>query len=640
MSLADALKTPEQADILRAVRRYWGFDSLRPLQERAIAAGLNSCDSLVVMPTGGGKSLCYQVPPLIAERTDVVVSPLIALMKDQVDALVACGYPAIALHSNMTADEINAAEQALRDRQLRLVFAAPERLVTARFMQLLSGADVRAFAIDEAHCISHWGHDFRREYRQLSLLKNRFPGCSVHAFTATATERVREDIVTQLGLDEPTILVGRFDRPNLTYRVLPEVDLYAQVGDIVKRHRNEAVIIYCISRRETESLANWLRATRVRAAYYHAGMEAAERRATQDAFANEQIDVIVATVAFGMGVDRSDVRCVIHTAMPKSVEHYQQETGRAGRDGLPAECVLLFSPRDVARWERLLRMSAEEAEAPEEVFEAGQKLLGHMRTLSTDGRCRHRQISEYFGQAYEPDNCGACDVCLGEREDEEDATVTAQKILSCVARVDEHFGRGHVVDVLLGSRRRTIRSFGHDALTTHGLLRGWDRNIVMSLVDQLIGKGLLSQTDCDRPLLKLNDRSWEVLRGEREVRLVVPRQKAVTTGAQLAQSWEGIDRGLFEHLRGVRRAIAEQRGVPPFVIFGDRTLREMARLRPSSPEALLGVFGVGHRKQADLGQAFIDALVSYCREHGLPLNAAAKKTHTRGARAFERPPAH
>ncbi len=350
--------------VLDVVRRYWGYTSLRPLQEQAIAAGVEQRDSLVVLPTGGGKSLCYQVPPVLANRTDVVVSPLISLMKDQVDGLRACGYPAAALNSGMTDAERRQTLDAMRAGTLRLLFVAPERLMNDGFLSGLGRMEVRSFAIDEAHCISHWGHDFRPEYRRLAELKKHFPHASVHAYTATATERVRRDIVQQLGLVDPAMLVGTFDRPNLTYRVVDRVDGNQQVLEAIRRHASEAVIVYCISRKDTEALASFLQASDVRAAFYHAGMNPDERRRTQDEFSKERLDVIVATVAFGMGIDRSNVRCVIHAAMPKSVEHYQQETGRAGRDGLEAECLMLYSFADFARWKSLLTRSAEETQSP------------------------------------------------------------------------------------------------------------------------------------------------------------------------------------------------------------------------------------------------------------------------------------
>lgn len=617
MGLAEALKRPEQMEVLRVVRQVWGFDTLRPMQAEAIAAGVQKRDSLVVMPTGGGKSLCYQVPPLVANRTDVVVSPLIALMKDQVDGLRANGYPAVALHSNLSEEEANTAEQEIASGKLRLIFAAPERLFTGRFIRVIQQQRITAFAIDEAHCISHWGHDFRRDYRQLSQLKSRFSDISIHAFTATATERVRQDIIEQLGLQDPTVLVGSFDRPNLTYRVLPKVDVSAQVREIVDRHRGEASIVYCMSRRETEQLSSYLKGLGYRAAHYHAGMDADDRRGTQDAFARERLDVICATVAFGMGIDRSDVRCVVHTAIPKSVEHFQQETGRAGRDGLPAECVLLYSPRDTARWERLMRESAAEADDPEAVFHAGRGLLRELDLYANQRVCRHKQLVNYFGQDYPDEKCSACDVCLEELPDAHDETKLAQKILSCVARVEQRFGRAHVVDVLLGKKNAKIRSFGHNELSTHGLLRGMDRDTLMNVVDQLIGLGMLMQSESDRPLLKLTNRSLEVMRGEMPVELVLPKVRRVTTGAELESSWQGVNRDLFEHLRSVRRRLAQERSVPPFVIFGDRTLREMARLRPTDEFQLSRIHGVGSKKLRDVGPIFLEAIREHCSQHGL-----------------------
>ena len=516
---------PVTGDILQTIRRYWGFSGLRPLQAEAIQAGVEQRDSLVVLPTGGGKSLCYQVPPLVAGRTDVVVSPLISLMKDQVDALAACGYPAAALHSGLTAAERRQANARLRAGACRLVFVAPERLLSPWFLDLVGALRVRAFAIDEAHCISHWGHDFRPEYRQLAVLKERFPGASVHAYTATATERVRADIIGQLGLDDPAVLVGCFDRPNLVYRVLPRLGLQAQVDEVLARHTGQAVIIYCITRAATERLAAYLSGRGHRAAHYHAGMEAEERRRTQDDFANERVDVIVATVAFGMGIDRSDVRCVIHAAMPKSIEHYQQETGRAGRDDLEAECVLFYSAADVLRWKSLVERSAAEAEAPEAVSGAARALIEQMRRFAAPGRCRHRSLSEHFGQSYARDNCRACDVCLEECEALEDGTVEAQKIFSCVARTGQRFGAGHIVDVLRGAGSERIRALRHDRLSTYGIMRETAKTVLTSQVFQLIDQGLLERTGGSYPVLELNDTSWSVMRGERRVWLMPTRKR-------------------------------------------------------------------------------------------------------------------
>lgn len=603
--------------IAAAVKKYWGYDALRPLQEVAIGAGIEGRDSLVVMPTGGGKSLCYQVPPLVARRTDVVISPLIALMKDQVDSLRQIGYPAAALHSGLDPRALQEIEMGLAEDRYRLVFAAPERLVSDRFLQWLARAQIRNFAVDEAHCISHWGHDFRPEYRQLAELKQRLPGISLHAFTATATVRVRDDILTQLRLRDPVELVGNFDRPNLIYRVLPRVDARTQTLDVLRRHAGAAAIVYCLSRRETEELAEWLSQHGVRAAHYHAGLDAELRRRTQDDFMAEQIDVVVATVAFGMGIDRSDVRCVVHTAMPKSIEHYQQEAGRAGRDGLAAECVLLYSAADAMRLQSLIERSAAAAEAPPEVVETGTRLLQHMRSYASGLRCRHAALSEYFGQRYEGGPCGACDVCLGEVSGVEDGTVTAQKILSCIARTEQRFGAVHIADILVGAKTARITQWRHDRLSTYGLLSEIPRKAVLNLIYQLVDQGLIDRSEGDRPILQLNSRSRDVLRGDCAVQLQQPRGAAKVERTRVeSESWEGVDRGLFESLRGLRRELAVARGVPAYVIFGDATLRELARLRPCTLEEFARVRGVGEKKLADLGGGFLAHIRAYCEEHG------------------------
>ena len=619
MRFMSPVKDFSSPDIIATVKRYWGYGELRPLQEQAIRAGLEQRDSLVVLPTGGGKSLCYQVPAVLAHRTDIVVSPLISLMKDQVDGLRECGYPAAALYSGMQPHAIHETEEQFTAGRYRLLFIAPERLLTPRFLELAEKIKIHAFAIDEAHCISQWGHDFRPEYRRLAELKNRFPKASIHAYTATATERVRADIAEQLKLQNPAVLVGTFDRPNLVYRIIPRIDARAQTLEILRRHTKQAAIVYCISRNDTESMASWLKSNGVSAAYYHAGMEADERRRTQDDFAAEALDVVAATVAFGMGIDRSDVRCVIHAAMPKSIEHYQQETGRAGRDGLEAECVLLYSAADVLRWESLIEKSALDAKEPAEVIAAARELLEHMRHLCSGLHCRHKKLSEYFGQKYSQPNCEACDVCLNDVEGLADATVTAQKILSCVARAGERFGGEHIIDVLLGANTERVRRWGHEKLTTHAILKGTNRKSLTNMLYQLIDAGLLDRSNDDRPVLQLNEASWEVLRGQHPVRLVQPKEKVQKTRIE-KKSWEKVDEGLFESLRILRRKLADQRGVPAYVLFNDATLRDMARLRPSSPSALLGVRGVGEKKVADLGQRFIEEIVTYCRENRLQLD--------------------
>ena len=598
------------AKILETLRRFWGFESLRPLQAEAIKAGLERRDSLVVMPTGGGKSLCYQVPPAVAGRTDIVVSPLIALMKDQVDALRVSGYPAAALHSGMDAAELRQVEREIAGGRHHLIFVAPERLLTPRFLEIATRLKVSSFAIDEAHCISQWGHDFRPEYRRLAELKTRFPGASLHAFTATATERVRSDIVEQLGLTHPAILVGSFDRPNLLYRVRPKLDVNPQIAETIRRHKGEASIVYSISRKDTEQIAAYLAAHGIRAAAYHAGMEQDERRRTQDRFAAEDIDVVVATVAFGMGIDRSDIRCVIHAALPKSIEAYQQETGRSGRDGLPAECVLFYSAADVIRWRGLMERSAGETAAPPEVLESGIQLLEEMRRFATVVRCRHAALSAYFGETYPQANCGACDFCLGEVEGVADSTVLAQKVLSCVARVEQRFGVEHVVDVLSGAGNERVRKWGHEKLSTYGLLKDLPRKTLTNLVYQLVDAGVLERTPGDRPALKLNAMSWEVMRGGRAVTLMQAKAKSTRTRLE-ETSWGDVDEALFESLRQLRRAIAAERGVAAFVILHDATLRELASVKPTVVEALRHIRGFGERKLNDFGERVVECIRSH-----------------------------
>ena len=608
-------------DILETLRRYWGYNELRPLQEQAILAELSHRDSLVVMPTGGGKSLCYQIPAAVAKRTDIVISPLISLMKDQVDGLRECGYPAAALYSGMPPHAVHETEAQFLAGRYRLLFVAPERLLTPHFMELAEKIKIHAFAIDEAHCISHWGHDFRPEYRRLAELKKHFPKASLHAYTATATERVRLDIAQQLKLRNPELLVGTFDRPNLVYRIVPRVDARAQVLEILKRHANQAAIVYCLSRNDTESMASFLQSNKIRAAHYHAGMEPEQRRRTQEEFASEALDVVAATVAFGMGIDRSDVRCVIHAAMPKSVEHYQQETGRAGRDGLEAECVLLYSAADVLRWDSLITRNTNDAEATPESIAASRQLLDHMRQICSGVHCRHKKLSEYFGQTYPKPNCEACDVCLSEVEGLADATVTAQKILSCVARVGERFGIAHIVDVLAGANTERVRRWEHEKLSTHGLMKDTDRKTLTNMLYQLIDNGLLDRTDEDYPVLRLNDASREVLKGQRTVKLLQPKIKAKVKKSRYdEQSWQNVDEGLFESLRALRRKLADQRGVPAYVLFNDATLRDMARTRPGSAAALLNIRGVGEKKLTDIGQPFLDVISNYCREKRLELD--------------------
>lgn len=605
-------------DILDAVKRVWGFDGLRPLQAESIASSLAGRDALTVLPTGGGKSLCYQVPPIVADRTDVVVSPLIALMKDQVDALQAVGYPAAALHSGLEPDERQRVNEGLRENRFRLLFIAPERVLHPWFIDTAKRLGVSSFAIDESHCISSWGHDFRPEYRRLAELRDRFPDASFQAFTATATPRVREDIIRQLRLKDPDVYIGVFDRPNLIYRVLPKIDTRRQIIEVLRRHANEAAIVYCLSRKDTENTAAALKANGIKAEHYHAGMESHDRHRVQNEFAQERLDVVCATVAFGMGIDRSNVRCVIHAAMPKSMEAYQQETGRAGRDGLEAECVLLYSAGDAIRWEQLIEKSAFESAMDvdsQQAFLAAQKaLLGQMRAFASTGGCRHKSLSEYFGQAYDKPSCEACDVCLQEVNTIEDSTVIAQKILSAVARTGQRFGAKHIVSVLRGGDTEMIRKWGHEELSVHGLLKEIPTKKLTALVYQLVDLGLLSRA-ADMPTLQLNANGIAVMKGERDVTLVEPGQTRQAAGAEVDEL--DYDEGLAQVLRELRKTIATTRQTPAFTVFDDRTLRSLAAIRPTNKDTLRQVHGIGQQRLAELGDTLLETIIPYCHENNL-----------------------
>ncbi len=581
------------------------------MQEEAIACVLDGRDSLVVLPTGGGKSLCYQAPAAHRRRLAVVVSPLIALMKDQVDGLRQAGVPAAALNSSQLPTERAGVMRALGADQVQLLYLAPERLVMDGFLERLQHAKPAFFAVDEAHCISQWGHDFRPEYRQLRALRQAFPAVAVHAYTATATPQVRGDIVAELRLKTPKVLVGSFDRPNLIYRVRPRTDRLAQVVAAIQRHAGQAGIVYCIRRSEVEELTAALTRRGFRALRYHAGLGDEERRANQDAFVNERADIVVATVAFGMGIDRSNVRYVIHTGMPKSLEHYQQEAGRAGRDGLEAECLLLVSGGDYGLWKSVL--APDGAEPPPGAL----RKLGDMYAFCQQAVCRHRALVTYFGQAYERDRCGACDVCLGETVQGEDTSGVAARILEGVAELRGRFGAGHVADVLAGAATSRIAQLRHDRLAAYGTLRGETKARVRAWIDQLLAHGLLVRSDEEHPTVLLTEQGRVVLRGEVQAPALSSAGAVRPTAADADESAAppsadrpageagAYDRLLFEALRGLRRTIAEERGVPPYIVFSDASLRDMARLKPRTREALLDVKGVGEWKYGQFGERFL-----------------------------------
>ena len=597
------------------LRNYWGYDSFRPLQAEAMQAVVDGRDSLVVLPTGGGKSLCFQAPALQLPGLGVVISPLISLMKDQVDALVDCGAPAACVNSSLTLAEKRLVADDIRAGRLKLLYLSPERLMTDRTLDFLQDVPISFFAIDEAHCISEWGHDFRPEYRALSLLKQKFPKVALHAYTATATEHVRGDIIRELQLVNPAVLVGSFDRPNLVYRVQQRSDLIGQIREVVDRHANNSGIVYCIRRTDTEEIAAALNGLGYSALPYHAGLSDDDRRHNQDAFINDRTNIIVATVAFGMGIDKSDVRYVIHAAAPKSLESYQQESGRAGRDGLEAECWLLYSAGDFNTWRRL------QNELPPQAHQIAMTVLAGIENYCIGVSCRHRAILQYFGQELESKNCGACDVCLSEIDVVEGALIVSQKILSCVARLNESYGGDYTAQVLVGSREQRILENGHNELSTWGLLSDHDKKSVRGWIDQLVSQGFLERVG-EYNVLQLTENGRDVLRGEVTPRLLKPAGKARRESRGAIVSWDGVDRGLFEQLRGFRRDKAVERGVPPFVVFSDATLRDLARVRPSSATRLLAIHGIGEKKSAEYGGDLLGEIAAYCRQTGIALDAA------------------
>jgi len=610
--------------IQQILQQYWGYETFRPLQREAMQAVMERKDSVVVLPTGGGKSLCFQAPALALPGMAVVISPLISLMKDQVDALAANGVPAAAIHSMMNAEERRLTDAAIRNSTLKILYVSPERLATERFRDYLRSADLSFMVIDEAHCISQWGHDFRPEYRQLRGLHETFPDIHVHAYTATATRHVRDDIVTELALRDPAILIGSFDRPNLVYRAERRTDGFKQIGEVLGRHEGESGIIYCISRREVDSLSTRLNVSGYRAVPYHAGLSDMDRKNNQDAFIRDKADIVVATVAFGMGIDKPDVRYVIHAGMPKSIEHYQQESGRAGRDGLEAECRLLYSGSDFMIWKSIL------AKQEGESVEIALAKLEDMQRYSTGAMCRRKALLAYFDEAYPKDNCGACDYCLNEMDTVEGSDEIVRAILGCVDELGSMAGPTYTALVLSGSTEERVLTKGHDNLSTYASLASEGQRAVRDWIEQLVAQAYLEKTG-EYNVLRVTAKGRDTTGGAPALTKTSARPKRTSKAAAI--SWEGVDQGLFEALRSLRRRKAEELRVPPYVVFSDASLQDMARKRPANTIDFLGVHGVGQKKWRDFGDDFIAAIKDYCNEHGLEVNVSprpARRAETGG----------
>ncbi|MHC5061414.1 MAG: DNA helicase RecQ [Planctomycetota bacterium] len=593
-------------NIQEVLAKYWGYNDFLPLQKQAMECICGGTDSIVVLPTGGGKSLCFQAPALTMPGLAVVVSPLISLMKDQVDALTECGVSAARIDSSLSFNEQKAVFAGIQNKTLKLLYLSPERLVSDGFLEVLQQAGLSFIAIDEAHCVSMWGHDFRPEYRQLGLLKKKFPNVTIGAYTATATGHVCNDIAEQLHLKNPEMLIGSFDRANLIYKVQHRTNIIKQVCGVLERHKDESGIIYCIRRKDVESVCAKLADKGYSTAPYHAGMTNEQRKRNQEAFIDAKVNTIVATIAFGMGIDKSNVRYVIHTGMPKSIEHYQQESGRAGRDGLEAECCLFYSGGDYGIWKSL--MSDMEISARD----IAMTKLSRIYNYCTGGVCRHKAILRYFGQELEKDNCQGCDVCLGELDCITDELITAQKILSCILRLDQRFGGGYTALVLTGSEDKRIIENNHDKLSTYGLLGNYSKQTVQDWIEQLTGQDYIEKTG-EYNVLNVTEKGWGVLKGNQKPRLLKSARKPAKVSKVVKDSWEGVDRGLFEALRKLRATIARKKGLPAYVVFGDAALRDMARKKPSNPRNFLEVKGVGEKKLQQYGEIVLDTIKDYCR---------------------------
>lgn len=589
------------------LRRVFGFSSFRPNQEEIVRALMGGRDVFAVMPTGGGKSLCYQLPAVLMPGAALVVSPLISLMKDQVDGARANGIRAAFLNSSLDFAEQSAVLRSLQSEELDLLYVAPERFALDHFRELLLRSRISMAVIDEAHCISEWGHDFRPDYLALSSIPEVLPGIPVAAFTATATERVQHDIVRKLRLRDPFVLRASFDRPNLTYEVRFKEPGEAQLVSILKGFSGQSGIVYRTSRKSVNDTAAMLQKRGFRALPYHAGLADRERQENQDAFIRDEVDVIVATVAFGMGIDKSNVRFVIHADLPKSIESYYQETGRAGRDGEAARCILLFSQSDIPKVRFFIDAMQDEAERQRSLDS-----LSKVVSFASATACRRRMLLDYFAETYPRDNCASCDVCLGLHE-LTDCTRAAQMLLSAIVRTDSRFGAAHLIDILVGSKNQKIKDFGHDRLKVYGIGKEHDKKFWRRLIDDLIARKAVGRSEGLYPMLYLLEGGARILRGEERVELVriTEKKSAATRKSAGLEALPPDAKRLFEELRKVRKRLADEQGVPPYVVFSDKTLVELSDIKPATRDEMLAVSGVGEVKLARYATPFLEAIARY-----------------------------
>lgn len=609
LNLSEERVIQAAVDVLRKI---FGYDSFRPNQQEIISDLIAGRDAFVLMPTGGGKSLCYQIPAMVRSGVAIVVSPLISLMKDQVDALKASGVTAEFYNSSLKSQEARQVLAKLHSHEIDLLYIAPERLMSEEFLQRLTDIDIALFAIDEAHCVSQWGHDFRPEYQRLSALRHHFPKVPLIALTATADVQTRKDIVQVLGLEEAHHHIASFDRPNIRYSVMEKHQPLKQLVPFIEKYRNESGIVYALSRKRVEQVAEKLNLHGVKAAAYHAGLPAAERVQVQDAFLKDEVQVVVATVAFGMGIDKPNVRFVVHYDLPKNIEGYYQETGRAGRDGLPSEALLLSGTQDMVAARRLIEQSDNDQQKRIEIHK-----LNAMISFSEATTCRRRVLLGYFDEQMTEGGCGNCDICLDPPESF-DAKEDAQKALSCVYRLNQGFGMKYVIDVLRGADNQRMRERRHNQLSTYGIGKERSEEEWTAIFRQLIHRGFLLQDVANYSVLKLTAAAKPLLRGEMELELARPRirVKAKKKDKRKQQIDSPYDEALFDTLRGLRKELADEMGVPPYIVFGDATLVHMAQLKPASDDEMLAVHGVGQAKLERFGKAFMDEIGKFQRERG------------------------